>query len=205
VGALAASASARPLVNADFEAGLAGWSSGGASVSAVGFELSRDSILAGAQAPFDGDWDPQQGALFASLWSTDSAGTDSSFLEQTFAGLTGEVINFMVAYDFGDFAASGADGAYVTIFDGLTTTTLAEFNTAGSGFLGDDENIDWTPVMYVLPGSAVYTLRFEIFDASGDFESLLMVDAKGGVIPLPSAAGLGLAGLGLVGSRRRRG
>ncbi|MHC4356407.1 MAG: hypothetical protein ACYS0H_27205, partial [Planctomycetota bacterium] len=66
-----------------FESGdLSGWTATG-TVQAVNWELSRD-FMGLPQAPLSGFWDPTQGSYFASLWSTDSMGTDTATLTRTF-------------------------------------------------------------------------------------------------------------------------
>ncbi len=193
------------LMNGSFETGdLTAWTATG-TVQAVNWEFSRD-FLGLPQAPASGFWDPTEGDYFASLWSTDGFGTDTSTLTQTFTTPTfptpppAYVLEFDYFYDFGDITP-WEDPARIYVTDSLGNSV---FNMtindpfAGTG-LGDDENIDWTSVSVTLPSAGTYTLGFEINDSIGAFESILGVDDVS-VVPLPSALVLGSLGLGVAGS-----
>lgn len=192
--------------NGGFETGLTGWTATG-TVAAVDWEFSRD-FLGLPQPPLSGFWDPTEGAFFASLWSTDSAGTNASTLSQTFmSGADGDVLSFDYFYDFGDIVPF-EDPARIYVMDGLGNSVFdMTINDPFSGTgLGDDENIGWTGVSVVLPTAGQYTLGFEISDSIGVFESLLGVDNVGltRIIPAPSALLLGGIGFYLVDWLRRR-
>lgn len=183
-----------------FESGLGGWTFSG-PVQAVQSEYARD-FLAGA----GGDWLPTDGAWFASLWSTDSAGTDSSEMSRTFDGLAGESLSFDYYFDFGDFDASDTAMAVLSWSGG--NSTLFEYNTPGNE-LSDDENIGWTSIAFTLPDSGLYTLTFSMFDSYGSFESVMGVDkvrlGQGTpVIPAPGALLLGLIGVSTFGALRKK-
>jgi hypothetical protein len=191
------------IVNGGFETGtLDGWSSTG-PVSVFTEEYARD-FLGLPQAPADGIWRPAGGDYFASLWSTDSAGTDVSVLGQTFEAPAGALLRFDYFFDFGDFVPD-YDMAGAILVSPQGDTILLEINTPGYE-LGDDENIDWTTVSYVLPTTGIYALEFVAVDGPGVFESILGIDnVRIEVIPAPGALILGSIGAGILGwSRRRR-
>jgi hypothetical protein len=190
-----------------FESGdLSGWTATG-TVQAVNWELSRD-FMGLPQAPLSGFWDPTQGSYFASLWSTDSMGTDTATLTRTFTTPTwaGNVakVQFDYFYDFGDIVPF-EDPARIFVIDSLGNSIFdMTINDpfAGTG-LGDDENIDWTTTSVWLPSAGTYTLGFEINDSIGVFESILGVDNVQ-VVPVPGAVLLGAIGLGFANWRLRR-
>jgi hypothetical protein len=134
------------------------------------------------QAPASGFWDPTEGNYFASLWSTDGFGTDTSTLTQTFttptfAGPGGGKVQFDYFYDFGDVVPF-EDPARIYVVDSLGNSVFdMTINDpfAGTG-LGDDANIDWTSLSVNLPSAGTYTLGFEINDSIGVFMSILGVD-----------------------------
>lgn len=191
------------IVNGAFETGdLSGWAATGLVV-AVGDELSRD-FLGLDQPPAGGLWLPSQGSYFASLWSTDSGGTDAAILSQTFLGTIGETLRFDYFFDFGDVGPLH-DTAIATLLHPDGSAILFEHNTAGHE-LGDDENVGWATASYTLPRSGLYTLEYRVTDAVGSFESILGIDnvTVGAVIPAPGAILLGTLGAGLVGWMPRR-
>jgi hypothetical protein len=163
------------LVNGAFETGdLTGWTATG-TVQAVQWEYSRD-FLGLLQAPLSGFWEPTEGSYFASLWSTDGSGTDTSTLTRTFTSGGGS-LHFDYFYDFGDIIPF-EDPARIYVTDSLGNSVLdMTINDpfAGTG-LGDDQNIDWTTMSVNLPSAGTYTLGFEIMDSIGAFESILGVD-----------------------------
>ena len=187
------------LTNGGFETGLTGWTITG-TVQVMSDEYSRD-FLGLPQAPASGFWYPTQGSYFASLWSTDSLGTDASTLKQTFTTPSGTyVLQFDYFYDFGDVVPF-EDPARIYVKDALGSPIFEmtiNDPIMGTG-LGGDENIDWTTVSVVLPAAGTYTLGFEINDPAGAFESILGVDDVR-VVPLPSALLLGGLGLSFAGS-----
>ena len=190
-----------------FESGdLTGWTATG-TVQAVQWEFSRD-FLGLPQAPASGFWDPTQGSYFASLWSTDGFGTDTSTLTRTFTTPTWTMgsnrVQFDYFYDFGDITPF-EDPARIFVMDSLGNSVFdMTINDpfAGTG-LGDDENIDWTTMSVWLPSAGTYTLGFEINDSIGVFESILGVDNVQ-VVPVPGAVLLGAIGLGFANWRMRR-
>lgn len=181
------------LANGSFEDGLNGWTASGLAY-AVNFEVSRDFL-----APTDPDWGPLDGDFFASLWSTDSAGVDSSSLSISFGAGAGFELSFWYFFDFGDFT-DAPDALTISLTGPGGQTMLAEHNTASGGFLADDENIGWSFVEHVFADAGDYTLSFAVTDANGSFESILGVDA---VQVVPSPAVVGVAGIVLLRRRRR--
>ena len=195
------------VTNGGFESGdLNGWSFSGAGPDftvdpfgdpgAVTFEMSRDFL-----PPIAPDWTATEGNYFASLWSTDSLGTDVSTLSQTFSAPAGYSLVFDYFFDFGDIAPF-YDTAMGTLTWPTGSATLFEHNTPGHE-LGDDENVGWTTISYSLPETAMYTLEFRIEDFDGTFESILGVDNVQ-VIPAPSALLLAAIGLSSLRWLRKR-
>jgi len=195
------------LLNGGFETGdLTSWTATG-TVQAVPWELSRD-FLGLSQAPASGFWDPAGGNYFASLWSTDSWGTDISTLTQTFTTPTWTGSNPWVTldyfYDFGDVVPF-EDPARIYVIDSLGNSVFdMTINDpfAGTG-LGDDVNIDWTSLNISLPSAGTYTLGFEIMDSIGVWESILGVDNVQ-VVPVPAAVVLGILGMSVAGLKLRK-
>ena len=195
------------LMNGGFESGLTGWNSTG-TVQAVPWEFSRD-FLGLSQAPASGFWDPTEGSYFASLWSTDSMGTNVSTLTQTFTTPTFSTpapytLVFDYFYDFGDdFGIE--DPARIYVMDSLGNSLLnMRINDPAVGTaLATDVNIDWTTVSVILPTAGTYTLGFEISDSFGSFESYLGVDNVN-VVPVPGAFLLGAIGLSYASWRLRK-
>lgn len=204
ITAAAATAQAQ-INNGGFESGsFSGWTfSGNTGSAASQFVLARDPINGGTQAPMNGEWGPRSGSWFAALWSTDSAGSSSSTLSQSFTAPAGQTIEFDMFFDFGDWAPN-YDAAWAVLnWDGGSQTLFA-YNTAFANELADDTNIDWRHISFALPATGTYTLEFHITDTDGTFESILGVDNVE-VVPTPSAAAvLGLGVLMASGGRRRR-
>jgi hypothetical protein len=204
-GGLAASATAAHagIANGGFELGFTGWTyvgnSGSSPTSTI---IARDPIRMGQQAPLSGQWGPVEGDRFAALWSTDSIDQRGATLSQRFAANAGDVLEFMVFYDFGDFAPS-TDGASVRLDDGVSQVNLSLFNMDAGSALDDDTNVGWHRVSHVLPMSAsgFYELTFSISDSDGTFESILGVDDVR-IVPTPGTVGL-LALACLIRRRRR--
>ncbi len=182
------------LPNGSFEDGLTGWSSTGI-VSVVDAEVSRDFI-----DPVAPDWLPTHGNLFASLWSTDSAGVGASSLDTTFEVGAGFELSFWYFFDFGDFTDS-PDTVTISVIGAGGETVLAEHNTPAGGFLADNENIEWTHIEHVFTDPGEHTLRFNVTDANGVFESILGIDDVQ-VVPAPGV--IALVGFGFAGSFRCR-
>ncbi len=191
------------IANGGFELGFTGWAyAGNTGSSPTSTIIARDPIRMGQQAPLSGQWGPTEGDRFAALWSTDSIDQRGATLSQRFAANPGDVLEFMVFYDYGDFAPS-ADGAFVRLETGTASVDLARFNMDAGSMLADDTNVGWHRVSHVLPMSSTgfYDLTFSISDSDGTFESILGVDDVR-IVPAPGTiALLGLAGLVV---RRRR-
>ncbi|MEI7656439.1 MAG: hypothetical protein WCK33_00050 [Phycisphaerae bacterium] len=201
--AVAASEAHAGIANGGFESGFAGWSYvGNGGSSSTGSLIARDPIHMGQQEPLSGQWGPTEGDRFAALWSTDSFDRQGATLSQRFAANPGEVLEFMIFYDFGDFAPS-TDGAFARLDDGQGSAELVRFNMDAASMLDDDTNVGWHRISHVLPASSsgFYELTFSITDTDGTFESILGIDDVR-VIPAPGAMGL-LALAGLCGRRRR--
>lgn len=192
------------LTNSGFETGnFSGWTVSGVAASAVrNTEFSRD-FLGNPQPPMPDDmWRPNEGRYFASLWSTDSNGVNSTSLSQDFHTDAGEMVCFAYFFDFGDFSPFN-DSALCQWTDANgVTTTLFEINTPGHE-IPSDTNIGWTMICFTAPAAGMNNLTFRVADANGSFESLLGVDFIS-VVPLPPAVWMGAAGLGLAGIVARR-
>jgi hypothetical protein len=191
------------ITNGGFETGdLSGWNISG-TVNSVTSEYARE-FLGLVQPPSGGIWYPSEGNYFASLWSTDSTGTDVSSLSQSFTAEAGDILQFDYFFDFGDYSPY-YDWAVGTLSWTGNSITLFELNTPGHE-LNDDENIDWTKIMYTLPISDTYILGFTIADGAepGSYESILGIDNVQ-VIPAPGALLLVGIGVGIVNRMRRRG
>ena len=188
--------------NGGFETGdLSGWNYSG-TVGSVTNEYARE-FLGLVQPPSGGIWYPSEGNYFASLWSTDSVGTDVSSLSQSFYAEAGDILQFDYFFDFGDYSPY-YDWATGTLSWTGNSITLFEINTLGHE-LNDDENVDWTSIMYSLPISDTYTLGFTIADGAvpGSYESILGIDNVE-VIPAPGALLLVGIGVGIVHRMRRQ-
>jgi hypothetical protein len=214
MSAMCSVALAGPILNGDFEAGLAGWTVIGATAgtAATGFELARD--------PFGpdgtGSWTPPAppSTLFASLWSTDFTGATATFMDSTpFTAGAGDIVSFDWFFDDGApiHGGPGVDTVFSAFAVKLGGGGLAPILTA----LSPGADIPWSSASVALPSAGTWFVHFEIFQSAlvlggfgpGPFESLLGVDnVKSTVapIPLPSGALLALGGLGVVGGIRRR-
>ncbi len=183
------------VTNFGFENGFTGWQASGEAIVTAS-ELYRD--IGGGQPQY---WTPTQGDYFASLWSTDSNGTDQSTLTQSFNAVAGEVLTFDYFFDFGDVFAFGPDTAVAQLHYNGETHVLFEHNTVGHE-IDDFANVDWSTVSFNLPATTVYELEFVVSDANSVFESILGVDNVL-VIPAPGAVLLGLIGLSGIGLFKR--
>jgi hypothetical protein len=189
-----------------------GWTATGADPSFLGGPVAIESEVSrdwSSPTPAS-DWTATEGNYFASLWSTDSMGTDYSTLSQTFTTPDpGYLLEFDYFFDFGDLnfqqgTPEMGDWAEGTLSWSGGSAVLFEHNYTGD--LADEENIDWTTVSYVLPDAATYTLEFAIYDGldmPGAFESILGVDNVS-VVPAPGAFLLGVIGLGYANLRLRK-
>jgi len=186
-----------------FETGdLTGWTATG-PVDVVTEQYARDFL--GLTQPPSGDiWYPAQGNYFASLWSTDSAGTNAASLSVAFDAAAGDVLDFDYFFDYGDYAPY-YDSATGSLSWTGGSTVLFQHNTSGHE-LADDQNIGWTRVSYTLPATGTYTLQFATQDGLDSFESILGIDsvAVGPAIPAPGAGALCIVGISLLGRFRRR-
>jgi hypothetical protein len=207
------SAANADLVNGGFEDGLAEWTPTG-TVDVVGMEdPSRDGWI-WQPVPVGGVWEPLPGSTsFASLWSTGWGG-DVATLSRTFDASAGDVLSFDYFFDYGDFwpnydsargtlKGSSVDEMVLFEYNTITDPSDPRYNT-----LAEFANVDWTPVVVVLPATDKYTLTFTVTDIYDPlwgpaFESILGVDNVS-VVPLPGALLLGALGLGSAGSLLRR-
>lgn len=181
---LAACDASAQIVNGSFDTSTtSGWTSSG-PVFVVDWQEPRDFL-----PPVAPDWFPTSGPYFAELWSTDLAGADSAFLEQTFSAAAGDLLLFDCFYDYGDVAPF-YDPARVTLsLSGQGSLDLLTFNTGPSDLVPNGGNVGWLSVVAPLISSGDYTLRFEIADSDGSFESILGVD-NARVVPEPAGAAL---------------
>ncbi len=205
----AAGAAQAGVANGSFETGdFTDWTTSGAFGSpysdVVTFEFPRST----GSPP---NWTPTHGSYFASLWNTDGVSNFSS-LEQQFSGTAGETLSFDYFLDYGDLVPGFPNSARFSAtlsWNGGASSHLF-FSTDGDT-LGDQGDQDWSTASFGLSATDTYTLTFYV-EAFGDplgFESFMGIDDiqlrdGGPIIPLPTSAGLAVAGLGLLGLRRRR-
>lgn len=194
------------LINGGFESGLADWTVGaGGNVSAIAWDYAR-----GWNPEPSAGWLPQQGALFASLWTDDGSDPVTSTLSQDFTvGLVGDRLSFAAFFDNGEWDAFFSDIAKAELLDsgGGVVHTFFEYDTA-TMFDATlmDVDVPWTAHSYVFTATGDYTLMFTASgDPLGGFESILGVDnVDYTVVPVPGAVLLGAIGLGFANWRLRR-
>lgn len=149
---------------------------------------------------------PVFGNYFAEL-KTDGGGAQNT-VQQSFTILSGQTIQGYAAFDWGDYGG-WVDPAKVEILSG-TSVIATPWAQSGAGhpsyWDGPWEYWSWTSAT-----TQTVTLRYRIANtADSSFDSYALFDASepqpAGVIPEPASLLVwsALAGLGIVGIRRRR-
>jgi hypothetical protein len=231
--ALAAAGANAQVVNGDFAAGLAGWTSAGDASASAGNPLwlttasstevdDADAGLAAGARNVSGH-DPLPvgtggGSLEAFLGvplgalDPDPAGfvdaTEGSAASQTFTAASGSRLSFQ--WDLGTLDGRNdptlADVAFVVIDGQVITLANSLAATTPTTLGGNLAHTGWMDFSTTIAGTGLHTITLGIVDVGDyvDTSSLAVADVRLSAVPEASTVPMLLAGIALVGLQRRR-